>query len=570
MMFIKNIKVKTKLLSSFLIMAILISVVAIIGKASLKTVDANSKSMYSDDLQSIQLLTEIKQSLVSTKSDVIELVYIRDISKKTDLEKDIQLNIKKYDEDILNYENIFMDPLEKEVWPTIKNQLSEYRIKTDNVIKLVDSGKYDEAAKEYQQIPKIREELMENIDKVININIESAKQHNIKNNSIYLNSDNIMTVLMIVGLLLAIVIGLLISKDINSSLIKMMGIAKNLAAFDLSKNFEIARKDEFGETGRALIKAQQNIKELVTTIISNSQVMSESSEELSATVEELSVKTEEIDNALTNIVSGVQETSAVSEEVSASVQEVDSSINELSEEAMVGSNNANQSKERAAEVERKGKEAIRSVRSLYKEKKNNMLMAIEDGKVVGNIRVMADTIASISEQTNLLALNASIEAARAGDQGKGFAVVAEEIRKLAEQSSQAVIGIKDTITKVQDAFKNLSENGDEVLKFINEDVDLQFEEFEKVGNTYYRDSEFVSKMSEEIASMSEELAATIGQVSEAIQNVAVASQKSSEHAETIKGSVDETTKAIGQVALTAQNQAELAQKLNEMVLKFKI
>lgn len=180
---------------------------------------------------------------------------------------------------------------------------------------------------------------------------------------------------------------------------------------------------------------------------------------------------------------------------------------------MEGSNNASKSKERATEVEKKGEEAIKEARSLYEEKKNHMVQAIEDGRVVDNIKIMADTIASISEQTNLLALNAAIEAARAGEQGKGFAVVAEEVKKLAEQSSQAVTGIQDTIVKVQDAFKNLSGNGNDVLKFINEDVDPKFKEFGNMGNQYYNDSDFVSKMSEEIASMSEELTATINQVS---------------------------------------------------------
>jgi methyl-accepting chemotaxis protein len=379
-----------------------------------------------------------------------------------------------------------------------------------------------------------------------------------------------MIVLIIIGMLLAVGIGLIISNDIHTPLKKIVGLAGDLAKFDLTHKFSVTRKDEFGETGAALAKAQENVRELIKDIMVNSQDMSASSEELSATVEELSSKTGEIDSAITNITSGIQETSSSSEEITASVEEVNSSINELSGKAMEGSNNANQSKERSTEVDKKGKKAIKEVRDIYVEKKNNMLMSIEDGKVVNDIKIMADTIASISEKTNLLALNAAIEAARAGEQGRGFAVVAEEVRKLAEQSSEAVTGIQDTIIKVVDAFKNLSGNSGDVLKFINESVDPQFEDFLSIANQYYNDSDYVSKMSEDIASMSEELSATVDQVSKAVQSMSATSQESSENAETIKESMNEATKAIEQVAATAQSQAELAQKLNEMVQKFKI
>ncbi|MGL5352467.1 MAG: methyl-accepting chemotaxis protein, partial [Clostridium sp.] len=214
--------------------------------------------------------------------------------------------------------------------------------------------------------------------------------------------------------------------------------------------------------------------------------------------------------------------------------------------------------------------AIEKTRLISVEKQKNMEKAIEDGKVVDSIKVMADTIGSIAEQTNLLALNAAIEAARAGEQGRGFAVVADEVRKLAEQSSKAVISIQETIAKVQNAFKISIDTGSDILEFINIQVNEQFDAYGKAGNQYYNDSEFVSGMSDEIATMSDQITSTVGQVSEAIQNMANVSLKSTEEAETIKESIDEVSKAIDQVAITAQSQAELAQKLNEIVLLFNI
>jgi methyl-accepting chemotaxis protein len=379
-----------------------------------------------------------------------------------------------------------------------------------------------------------------------------------------------MTLLSIIGLIFAIIIGVVLSNDINKPLKIIKSFGENLANYNLSYEFKVTRGDEFGQTGALLFKAQDNIKELVKTIIEDAQNMSSSSEELSATIEELSSKAISIDEAVNNIASNMQEASAGTEEISASIQEVDSSINILSQKAMDGSGNANSAKERAKEVKNNSRKAIQESNEIYFEKQNKMVKAIEEGKVVDKIKVMADMIASIAEEINLLALNAAIEAARAGEQGRGFAVVAEEVKALAEQSSEAVKSIQETIVEVHKAFTNSIDTGSDMLDFINKDVKIQFVAYEKTGNQYFNDSDFVSKMSEEIAAMSEELTATVGQVGEVIQNMAGTAQKSSEQAETIKESMNETTQALEQVALTAQNQSGVARKLTEMIQKFKI
>lgn len=70
----------------------------------------------------------------------------------------------------------------------------------------------------------------------------------------------------------------------------------------------------------------------------------------------------------------------------------------------------------------------------------------EHTQQIGNTISVVDDIA---EQTNMLALNAAVEAARAGEHGKGFAVVAGEIRKLADESKQAITKITSLTSNIQ-------------------------------------------------------------------------------------------------------------------------
>lgn len=567
-----NLGVKKKLISIFTVICIFIVLIGVNGIVSCASINKNANEMYSNNLVSVKDLEGIRVNISEITANMLKIVFERDRSK---LDEQIKTIDDLTNEDITLQDEYDKLPVisqeEEELYEGYQQDLAKYREKRNQVIELVKANDYDEAVKLYKsEVEPLRITTFEKMERCIEINLEIAEQVN-QNNIAEFNKVRYQIIIYTsVAFLIILFMAYILGKNIVNPLMKIKEFANRLSDYDFSVPIAITRKDEFGQTGLALNAAQENVSNLVKLIMEDSQDMTAASEELSAIVEEVSSKAEAIDEAVNNITAGMQESSATTEEISASVQEVDSSMNILSSKAMEGSNNANEFKGRATEVKNNSEKAIAETKNLYDIKQNNMEKAIEDGKVVDSIKIMADTIGSIAQQTNLLALNAAIEAARAGEQGRGFAVVAEEVRKLAEQSSEAVINIQDTIVKVQNAFKSSIDTGSDILEFINTRVHKQLDAYGQTGNQYFNDSDFVSKMSEDIAAMSEEITATIGEVSNAIQNMAGASQKSSEEAVTIKEGMDETTKAIEQVALTAQSQAELAEKLNEVIKRFKI
>ncbi|MFW2491602.1 methyl-accepting chemotaxis protein [Clostridium chromiireducens] len=571
MKFFVNLGVKNKLVSVFSVICIFMIAIGAEGITSAGKINNSAQNLYSSYLFSIRDLGEIKGNINNMRATYNRLVFERDNSKINDYVKTINDIDATNDKIMIEFESLITSEEEKQIYEALKNDLAKYIQVRNNAIDSAKKGDYDEAVKiSNGELTKIKDSLLKNIEQCIEVNSNAAKQANLDNAAQFSSVRYTIIIVTAVAFLIILFIAYMLSKNIIGPLKKIRDFAQGLSSYDFSTPIIITRKDEFGQTGAALNAAQENVSSLVKAIMENSQDLSASSEELSATVEELSSKAIEIDKAVDSIAFAMQESSAVTEEISASIEEVDSSVTVLSSKAMEGSHNANESKRRSTEVKNNSQKAMENTRTVYADKQEKMQKAIEDGKVVETIKVMAETIGSIAEQTNLLALNAAIEAARAGEQGKGFAVVAEEVRKLAEQSSDAVINIQGTISKVQFAFDSSINAGSDILEFINTDINEQFNAYNETGNKYYNDSNFVSNMSEEIAAMSEEISATVGQVSEAVQNMAQTSQKSSEEADMIKDSMGETTKAIEQVALTAQSQAELAQKLNEMVQKFKI
>ena len=394
----------------------------------------------------------------------------------------------------------------------------------------------------------------------------------IKKDEILSTATFIRSMLFLIGgifAILAVIASIVMSLRITKRIKSISDLSLAMSNGDLTQQVKVKVKDEIGDMGENFNTMSNSLKETIKKIAHESQQLSATSEELAASsienqtasneisesIQFVATGTDEQDAAMKNAVGIINEVYKHVDDVTVSMDNVSNSIHYSTETAIQGSDVVEQTVNQMVEIDKNVSSSAEKI-SMLNEKSNE-------------IRQISFIIQSISEQTNLLALNAAIEAARAGEHGKGFAVVADEVRKLAEQSSNSALQINEIIQDIEDGIEdsmglvNLGvSSAKEGMKLVNESGKA----FGEIKDSILAGTTKISEVNIAMENMKNHIAEVVVH----IEDVSKTSIEVNNYSQNVAASSEEMSASMEEVSSVSHELARMSNELEVAIQEFKL
>ncbi|MEQ7920319.1 methyl-accepting chemotaxis protein [Xanthomonas sp. WHRI 1810A] len=512
MQWFANLKIATKLLTSFVAVLSLSVVMGVFAIYELAQVNATSTEMKENWIPSIRSAAGMRFNLTQYRTREARHILSEDADKPA-IEAQAMQSRTDALKRLADYASLVSSPAEQQLFDSVTTDMNTYFNVSNTLLGYSRQGQVQEArALVNGESKAVFDRVSDSLGRLVQLNDDGANAASERGDSIYASARLAIIGVLALALLLGLFMAWYVSRIISRPIKQAAELARRLAEGDLTASLQPTSRDETGQ----LIGAMQNMVSKLSRIIGEvrhaADGLASASEEVSATAQSMSQAT--------------SEQAASVEETSASVEQMSASINQNTDNAKVTDGMASKAAREATEG---GKSVEQTVAAMK--------------KIAQRIGIIDD----IAYQTNLLALNAAIEAARAGEHGKGFAVVAAEVRKLAERSQVAAQEIGELSTSSVDLAERAGALLGEMLPSISKTSDLVQE---------------ISAASEEQAAGVAQINIAMVQLNQVTQQNASSSEELAATAEEMSSQAEQLQHAMGFFKVEAQEVATAQALLN--------
>jgi len=430
---------------------------------------------------------------------------------------------------------------ERDQLTKIEAALKNYQAASDRISALYEAGDIQGAQDQARDgFYKASVALDKSINDLMSIEFASNDEDRDQARAEFAQASQLISAVGAVSVLLAVLLGWLITRSITSPLRKAVALNQQVAGGDLTAEVNHCSKDEIGDLMAALDQMIGQLRSTVSVVKTGVSGAHITSQHLSSTAD--SIRT-----ASTHQSESSSAAAAAIEELTVSIASVADSAHELAELASHGLQAGNAG---SKQIDTLATE-INALQSVIENLAVSVGEFVQSTQVIGSL---TDEVKDIAEQTNLLALNAAIEAARAGEHGRGFAVVADEVRKLAAKSA-------DSAKQIDAANQQLNAKSQELTERLADG--RQSTEACKVNSASVSDS------IHEIAGQIGRIVSAASEISTSVAEQRIASTDIARSMETVAQMAEENNASIEALAESSNELSVNADDLNRAVGFFK-